>query len=62
MRTCDICGTPGHKAAMCPLKNLQHQKDPYGMRLRPRPQPVSDPAVRAADENTVFLIPPKRLV
>jgi len=60
--TCHLCGAPGHKAADCALKTLQARQDPYGLRQRPKPRPVSDPALRDANENTVFLTPQKRLV
>ena len=63
MKACTTCGSYGHNAAKCPLEGLQERQDPYRVNPpRPKPSPLSDPALRAANENTVFLIPPKRLV
>lgn len=63
MTRCDLCAAFGHTAARCPLKTLELQRNPYHLdRPRPKPRPVSDPALREANANTVFLIPQKRLV
>jgi hypothetical protein len=54
--TCDICGALGHRAGRCPLRRLQEMQDPYGVKRRPPvQQEPTDPAVRQADERTIFL-------
>lgn len=56
MRRCDTCGCYGHNAVSCGLKSLQRQQDPYGKRVRPKPKPISDPAMRDAGPATLFLL------
>lgn len=58
MRACDICGSY-HPRGSCPVKRLEQQKNPFGTRPRPRAQPISDPAMRDANEHTLFLNPEK---
>ena len=57
MTTCANCGSYGHTAGHCPVARLQQQRDPFGNRPRPKPQPISDPAMRDANEHTLFLNP-----
>jgi hypothetical protein len=60
VRFCKTCGAPAH--GPCALKDLQAKQDPFGMKRRP-PPPVSgpsDPALRDANDRTMFLIPTKR--
>jgi hypothetical protein len=59
MRACTTCGSYGHKEAYCPARLLQQRKDPFGNRRRPKPRAVSDPAMRDANEYTLFLNPEK---
>jgi len=59
---CKVCGSPGHTKRNCPTRRVQEMQDPYGTQKRPIvPALPSDPALRDADEFTLFLQPAKRL-
>jgi hypothetical protein len=61
-RSCGDCGSY-HGRDTCPVKELARRQDPYGLNPpRPTPAMPSDPASRDANEYTIFLIPPKRIV
>ena len=65
MRACEDCGAFGHRkgSPSCPAFNILKRQDPYHKNPpRPPAQAVSDPADRDANEHTVFLIPPKRMI